>query len=299
MPTGPEKITQIEGALRQRFFNLIPKVETPDRSEWTEEQHDTDRLSRALAAFALIGIAGLDDGSAASAVTDGKNDGGIDALHFDRAGNRLIFVQAKFKRAGAAPSQDEVLKTINGFKALIDRRFSEFNQAFQNRLAEIEEALDTAGITLCVVLTFLGENLGQHVVNDLNALQGEMNRLNPRMNWNLIGLAGIYDYLVLEQTPKTIDIEITLENWASVTAPWKAIYGQLQAIDLARLVEEYGSALFERNIRYYLGSVGVNTAIEETVLRKPGNFFYLNNGLTAIAEEITQAAGNNARCVRA
>jgi hypothetical protein len=75
-------------------------------------------LSRALAAYTLVGLCGLDDTTAAGAITDGSNDGGIDALHFDRANNRLVFVQAKFKRTGAAPSQDENLKTINGIKAL-------------------------------------------------------------------------------------------------------------------------------------------------------------------------------------
>src|SRR5512144_811267 len=77
----------------------------------------------------------------------------------------------------------------------------------------------------------------------------------------------------------------------------KAVYGQIQAAALAQLVEAHGKALFERNIRHYLGSVGVNTAIEETVRRRPSDFFYLNNGLTAVAEKITQAAGNASRCV--
>ena len=80
MPTVPEQIAQVETALRQRFFPLVPRVEYPDRAKWTEEQHDTDRLSRSLAAYTLVGLAEIDDVTAAAAVTDGKNDGGIDAL---------------------------------------------------------------------------------------------------------------------------------------------------------------------------------------------------------------------------
>lgn len=297
MPTPAEKISQIEAAFRQRFFPLIPRVETADRIVWTEDQHDTDRLSRALAAYALIGLTDVDDGTAAGAITDGKNDGGIDALHFDRAENRLLFVQAKFKRTGAAPAQDDVLKTINGIRALVNRRFPQFNQAFQNRLDEIEEALDTAGIKLCVVLAYLGENLSQHVTNDLDALKADMNRLSPRMTWESAGLTRIFGWLVAEQTPSTVDADVVLENWAATTGPRKAVYGQMQAAALAQLVETHGKALFERNIRHYLGSVGVNTAIEKTVRSRPGDFFYLNNGITAVAEEITQAAGNENRCV--
>jgi AIPR protein len=296
MPTRDEQIAQLETALRRRFFPLVPPVETPDRVSWTQDQHDTDRLSRSLAAYTLVGICEIDDTTAVGAITDGKNDGGIDALYFDRASNRLVFVQAKFKRTGAGPSQDENLKTINGIRALQDRRFSEFNETFRNRLDEIEAALDTAGVKILVVLTFLGETVSTHVSNDLNAFKAELNRLSDRMNWHPAGLNAIYGWLVAEQTPPTVDAEIILGNWASITAPRKAVYGQIKAESLAQLVERHGKALFERNIRHYLGSVGVNNAIEETVRRRPGDFFYLNNGITAVADCITPGAGNANRC---
>lgn len=296
MPAREEQVVQVEAALRQRFFHLVPKVVTPDRANWTEEQHDTDRLSRSLAGYTLVATCDLDDTAAAGAITDGKNDGGIDALYFDRAGNRLVFVQAKFKRSGTAPSQEENLKTINGLKALQDRRFNEFNEAFRNRLDEIEAALDTAGVQMVLFIAFLGENVGPHVTNDLNALQAEMNRLSPRMGWQMAGLTTVYGWLVSEQTPMIVSAQVVLENWAAITTPRKAVYGQISAASLAQLVVDKGKALFERNIRHYLGSVGVNTAIEETVRRRPADFFYLNNGITAVAEAIAQAAGNTTRC---
>lgn len=288
MATRDEQIVQVESALRQRFFPLVPNVETPDRTNWTQDQHDTDRLSRSLAAYTLVGTCEIDDATAVGAMTDGKNDGGIDALYFDRMANRLVFVQAKFKRNGAAPSQEENLKTINGIKALQDRRFDEFNEAFRNRLDEIEAALDAAGVKILLVLAFLGEILGTHVTNDLNAFQAELNRLSERMSWCPAGLTTIYGWLVAEQVPKAVDAQVMLDNWAAITVPRKAVYGQITAASLAQLVETHGKALFERNIRHYLGSVGVNTAIEESVRRRPGDFFYLNNGITAVAASITQ-----------
>jgi hypothetical protein len=292
MPTPQEQVAHIEAALRRRFFPLVPK----NSANWTEEQHDTNRLSRALAAYTLVGLCDIDDTSAAGAITDGENDGGIDALYFDRVGNRLVFVQAKFKRGGAAPDQADILKTINGIRALQERRFEGFNQAIQGRLDEIEEALDMAGVRLEVVPAFLGDTLGPHAIADLNALQTDMNRLSPRMTWEAAGLSRIHGWLIAEQTPVAVDAQVTLENWSGITVPRKAVYGQISAAALAQLVETHGKALFERNIRHYLGSVGVNVAIGKTVRGRPGDFFYLNNGLTAVAEEITQAAGTPARC---
>lgn len=296
MPTREEKITQIEAALRGRLFKYVSKVMKPGREAWTDDQHDLDRLSRSLAAYALIGQCEADDATAAGAITDGSDDGGIDALYFDRAGNRLVIVQSKFKRNGTAPSQDEVLKTINGTRLLQARQFDVFNDAIRNRLDEIEEALDTPGVKLEIVLIFLGDAPNQHATKDLNAYRDELNQFAPVMDWQATGLAPVYEWLVSEQAPAMVDDQITLENWAGITAPRKAFYGQISAATLAKLVEDHGKALFERNIRHYLGSVGVNTAIERTVRTRPGDFFYLNNGITALAKSITPAAGNHQKC---
>ena len=184
-----------------------------------------------------------------------------------------------------------------GSRRLLGRRFSEFNAHFQNRLDEIEEALDTPGVAVEVSLVWLGENLGKHVTDDMNALRAEMNKLSDRMNWSGHGLSAIYGWLVAEQTPSVVSASFTLENWSCITRPRKAVYGQISAVSLAELVKEHGTALFQRNIRHYLGSVGVNTAIEGTVRRRPGDLFYLNNGLTAVAERIDQAQGTSDRCV--
>jgi hypothetical protein len=296
VPTPEEKIAQVEAALRQRFFPLVPRLLTPERADWPEDRHDNDRLSRSLAAFTLVSVSEIDDVTATGAITDASNDGGIDALYFDRPRSRLVLVQAKFKRSGASPSQEEGLKTINGIKALRNRQFATFNEHFQKRLDEIEEAFDTPGVMLEVVLVFLGENLSPHVVTDMNALEAELNAVSPCMRWHADGLSKIHAWFLAEQSVQIVTAEIVLEKWASIAVPRKAIYGLVCAAALARLVEVHGKALFERNIRHYLGSIGVNAAIEETVRRRPGDFFYLNNGLTAVADSITQAVGNADRC---
>lgn len=297
MPTNEEKVAQIEAALRRRFFPLVPKFVKPGREQWTEDNHDKDRLSRSLAAYTIASLAEIDDTTSTGAITDGDDDGGIDALWFDRAGGRLLLVQSKFKRDGAAPSQAENLKTINGVKALIARRFNEFNEKFRNRLDEIEEALDTPGVVLEIALVFLGENMSPHVEQDLNALRDEVNALAPRMKWEWHGLNKVHGWLISDETPATVTIEqLTLENWAWVPGPRKAVYGQLSAASLATLVDTHKKALFERNIRHYLGSVSVNNAIAQTAARQPRDLFYLNNGLTAVAETVTPAAGTQQRC---
>lgn len=297
MPTREEKIAQLEAALRDRFFATVPKIVKAGRENWTEDLHDQDRLTRALAAYAVAGQCEIDDITAVSAITDGSDDGGIDALFFDRPGSRLVFVQSKFKSGGAAPSQAEVQKTINGIKAIQAKQFDGFNEAIRNRLDDIEEALDTPGVKLVLLLPFLGDAIGPHATNDLNSFRDNLNQFAEIMQWHTVSLDAAYGWLIAEQAPATVEMEqVTLENWAGTTGPRKVFYGQISAADLAKLVEDHGKALFERNIRHYLGSVGVNTAIERTVRTRPGDFFYLNNGITAIADTITPAAGTRQKC---
>lgn len=296
MPTRPEMLVQLEAGLRARFFASVPKVERQDRQNWTEDQHDVDRLSRVLAAYTIIGRCRVDDAVAVGAITDGFNDHGLDALFFDRARARLVCVQSKFKRTGAAPSQEEVQKTIGGVRALRARRFNEFNEAVRNRLDEIEEALDTPGIRIELHMSFLGEAMGPHATDDLNGYAAELNQISTLFEWHTSGLEVVYGWLALEQAPASVDDQVVLENWAGVTAPQKAIYGQIRAAALAGLVENHGQALFERNIRLYLGTVGVNAAITRTVREAPNDFFYLNNGITIVAESIAQAQGDHRQC---
>lgn len=291
-----EKTAQIEAALRIRFFPFVLKVETPNRTDWTEERHDTDRLSRALAAFALVLQGGVDDVTAAQMVSDGENDGGIDAFLFDRNRNHLIFVQSKFKKHGVSPSQDENNKTLNGIKALQNRRFAQFNAAFQTRRDEIEEAFNTPGVKIVLVHVFLGDTFSPHVAQDLVAACEEANILSQVMEWKAVTLSTLHDGLMEEQEMGRVTAEIVLENWSLIATPQKAVYGQIGAAALSALVEKEGKRLFERNIRYYLGSLGVNAAIEETVRRRPREFFYLNNGITAVASKIVNAPGTPQKC---
>lgn len=285
---------QIARALRTRYFKLIPKLS----ANWPDDQHESNRLSRSLAAYALVGLRGIDDAAAAACVTDGGDDGGIDALYYDNTIPQLIIVQSKFSRKGGQPSQADILKTINGVKALYRRQFDRFNPEVQSRLDKVEEALDTPGISIKLVIVFLSdEELGPHAVADLNDLKTEINQLNPLLSWQACGLRAVHGWLLTEEAQPTVDLEIALENWGYVTVPRKAIYGQLTAATLASLIEVHGDAIFERNIRHYLGTTDVNKAILSTVLEKPEDLFYLNNGLTAVASSIQHGAAPATRCV--
>ena len=57
--------------------------------------------------------------------------------------------------------------------------------------------------------------------------------------------------------------------------------------ELVTIHQEFGDALFDRNVRNPLGAKSsVNQAIYDTLKTNPDRFFYLNNGITMLAEVI-------------
>ncbi|MGN0917044.1 MAG: AIPR family protein, partial [Candidatus Enterousia sp.] len=68
---------------------------------------------------------------------------------------------------------------------------------------------------------------------------------------------------------------------------YKAYLAVVPGLILAKLYEQYGARLLERNVRSFLQARGkVNKGIRETILKKPEMFFAYNNGITATAETI-------------
>lgn len=70
--------------------------------------------------------------------------------------------------------------------------------------------------------------------------------------------------------------------------PHLAVYGQVCAADVAEWMKTHGNRLFERNIRQFLGTSNVNQDIVDTLLNRPEEFWYFNNGITAVASGLAK-----------
>src|SRR5436305_349258 len=123
MPVNASHVAQIEATLKQRYFPMIAQLP----ANWTPEQHERNRLSRSLAAFAVEKMADTAPAQAANAVVDGGNDNGIDAVFFDRLKNRLWLIQSK---AGGAPDAGDNKKFRDGIRDIAAGNFANFNAAF-------------------------------------------------------------------------------------------------------------------------------------------------------------------------
>jgi len=281
------KLIQLRSVLVTRFFPFLPEPRLPG---YTPPQIEQNKLSKSLAAFAVSKLADIDDATAAATVIDDFDDNGIDAIHYDRIQHHLILVQSKFKLKDEGPDQADVEKFAGGVRDLLVRQYERFNEQFQNKLAEIEEALDDADLKVVVVLAFTSNTLSLHPQRVLDDLQVEVNKFAPRLVCEQFTLNRAYEALSIEHVRTTVDVSLTLENWFATDTPYRAFYGPVSVAQLAQLFAQHGKLLFERNIRYYMGLFGVNSAIARTLREEPDKMFYLNNGLTAVCTTITPKA---------
>ncbi|MBG1267407.1 AIPR family protein [Nostoc sp. WHI] len=290
--------TQIVEVLKQDYFPMIPQLQ----QKWTVDQHEKNRLSRSLAAFAIANLADVTPAQAANSIINGKNDDGIDAVYFDRIKNLLWLVQAK---GGKAPDMGDNKKFCDGIRDLVHKRFQKFNEGFFRLQQDVEDALDTNTLKIVGCNVYLDGSLGSHVVNDLNQLKEELNQFDHRFEWRDLNISQTYAWLTAKQAMPTagyayapVDVSLTLENWHCLDQPRKAFYGLVKASELASLYQQHDKLLFEKNIRYYLGTEDVNSAIANTVVNQPAKLFYLNNGLTITCSNISLPPGHNQQSTR-
>src|SRR5262249_46243853 len=108
----------------------------------------------------------------------------------------------------------------------------------------------------------------------------------------------LFQHFVREAAPPQINLTVRLTHYGLVDSPLQAVYGQVSAVDVAGWYRSHGNHLFAGNIRNFLGSSEVNTAIAETMKSDASYFWYYNNGITIIAEGLKkQAIGGSDRSV--
>lgn len=278
---------QILDALETRYFSMLP-TRLPNRS--LEEQRK-DRFSRAIAAFAIQKLSGCSETEAVAAVVDCGDDNGIDAIFYSRWQNTLWLLQSKY---GDAPDRASNLTFCNGVSDLLAERYDRFYQSgnnpeFDRVQADIEDALGDVSTKIVACVAYLGNSLGVHATADLEQLKAEKNEAKDWFDWRDIGLPVQHGWLAEEQANTALDVTLTLERWNHFRGPHRAVYGLVGAAQLNTLYQQYGNALFQKNIRHFLGNQQVNLAIAETIQAQPDELFYLNNGLTVICSRFDYA----------
>lgn len=278
-------VTQIAGYLRS---NLAAGIDMSDCVAHKGEQLESVFLTRALAVLA-IGLLTQDaiDGLATT-VTDGENDGGIDAIYFDPKENTLYLVQTKWHHDGHGSIEvGDALKFIEGVKNVLDDDLSSLNQKIKNKSGDIHRAIFDANAKFALVVAHTGqEALATPVEEVFRKYVESQNDTSELMSFHVLNQSDLHKAVAAGAAGAPISIEVALTNWGQIREPHLGVYGQVSVADVSAWLNQHGGRLFEKNVRQFLGSSLVNQELVATLVNRPDDFWYFNNGITAVANEV-------------
>ncbi len=272
--------------LRENYVPHLPPLIAENGA--TPAQQADKQIARAFSAFALNKHLDVAAQAASQAVVDDFNDNGIDAIWYEKKSETLYFVQSKL-RTGEQFGQNEALAYCAGIRLLVKQDFSTFNANVLARQGDIESALGTCS-HIKLVVAYAGPGISAHATTAIENLiadpELDEERLTGPIEYFTPDL--IVDALLAQQAYKPVNTKIKLAHCSSLQQPRATYYGVVPVEDLVALHETHGKALYERNIRYFLGSRNsdVNQSIQNTLKTDPESFLYLNNGVTALCSVI-------------
>ncbi len=249
-----------------------------------------EQRKRSIAFLFLVAKTAFDltDDEALDGIVDGGDDFGVDALYFESPDDgelHITLIQGKYKKnldGNAAFPENGIAGMIGAIRTLFDpAKPVSLNRRLEQRIEDIRSFVKEGAIPR---VTAVAVNNGVRWTEQAQRrIDNASKDFGGQVEWRYIGSE---ELLALLQAQKPISAELQFNGQALVeTFDFRRVLvGRISVAELARLTNAYDNALFERNIRRYLGLKGnrVNEAVAAT-LREPGdrsNFYFYNNGVT-------------------
>ncbi|MBK7825312.1 AIPR family protein [Nannocystis sp.] len=245
------------------------------------------RKSNAFCALCVAALLELDEGKAVDCLTDGGEDGGVDAIHVGETLHDSFTVwlfQAKYHgsldgtKAFPAGELSKIIQTVTTIfdpeKPLTGMR--DIAHAVEDARSRIRDgAIPQVQVVLC--------NNGVRWQKDGDARIAQAD-LDPRqVQWEHVN----HRRLVELKVPREINTVLAFEGDAAVEdlSFRRVLVGRLSVRQIAALMHEHGDLLLERNIRRFLGPNNRVNHDMLTTLATPAlrpNFYFYNNGVTMV-----------------
>ena len=242
-------------------------------------------------------------------ITDGTQDGGVDAYYIDRENKKIFLIQSKFRTTKdnfekkKITANDlvsmEVQRILKGEEK--DSRGNSFSGKIKTFQSEWSKISDQAYYKYCVII------LG----NLENYTDEQIKRIIDNSDYEVFDFNRTYKELVFPlcsgtyYDPKEIKITIDLVNKEQSTLkqristnlgefPIRVIF--VPTKEIGRIMSRYKNAILKYNPRNFLSLSNnkVNRKIQESIVNNSSNDFAIyNNGITIIADsfELTESTG--------
>lgn len=277
-------VNQIKASLTTTFQ---PLLDLSDVAGHDAEALGQMLLTRAQAAFVLAKCAMIEPSIAATKVTDGTSDNGIDAIFFSESEKVLFIVQSKWHSSGhGSIARGDIQKFLKGATDILAARWDRFNERIQSQKDELQKALEDSHLRIRMLVTHTGvEQFSTEVESDITDFLKEHNNPVEIVSFEVFSQGELHRAVQQGLAEQPISSTLTLYEWGTVRVPSLSYYGQVAASDIAQLFIDNNTRLFAPNIRSFLGATSVNDAIYRTLIENPELFWSFNNGITLLCHD--------------
>ncbi len=240
----------------------------------------------------------LDDEAVLDGIVDGGNDFGVDALYGEPLDNgeiRVFLIQAKYKRnlrGDSAFPETGIVKLIEAVSVLFDpEKNITLNPHLRERVEEIRSFVREGSIPRVVsIAANNGTRWSREAQERIDNAPKEFGR---QVEWRHAGSAELLE-LMQAENPVSATLQLSGQAMVESFGFRRALVGRMRVAELARLADDHGDRLFEKNIRRYPGLDGnrVNEAIAATLRKEQeqSNFYFYNNGITITCSQFRHNA---------
>lgn len=251
------------------------------------------RASNAFCALCVATLLDLELDEAVASLTDGGEDGGVDAIHIANLRDDkpvVTLFQSKYEQKTLAGRHafpaSEIPKVIETIRTIFDpyKPLSKM-KAIEPVVEEIRSRIREGAIPLVrVVLCNNGPRWGA----DGDARIAAAGFAEDEVRWEHLDHRRLVSLL---RSQKSIDAMLDFDGAAhhEDVSFRRAFVGKVPVTTIADLMNTHGDGLLDRNIRRFLGvSNRVNSRIASTLLSPEDrpNFYFYNNGLTMICRKL-------------
>lgn len=218
-----------------------------------------------------------------SIITDGKDDGGIDAVYFDEEDSKIIILQNKHSDSiqiqDVVSEINKIITTLNDFK---DAHTGSYNKKTKRLLQEsLDRLTDENEGNIEILFSSLATLDIQKAKSKLTGIEDKVAYLTVL---NKVHIEEIIEKLQLQHEVVSED-SVNIDNTKNIlkysSDQHKGIFVNVSSESISRLYNKYNQkGLFNLNIRRYIRNKNVDDGIKNTLDNNREEFWFLNNGLT-------------------
>lgn len=220
-----------------------------------------------------------------------SGDGGVDLLLADQTRKFGVVVSCKYQGEGKDVKREQLEELLSAHTRLMDKKWLDtLKPNAQSYLASYRDMYKSGyDFKYLFVSSGKASNELQELVRAHNRDYREREMPIEAELWDFSRLKDEYDRSekLVRELPESLTLKLQAGKWVELNFDRPTILGAIKGNELRNHFLSKKDSLFAYNIRTFMGLRGLNKSIQATADQRPSDFFFFNNGVTAICTDYT------------